>query len=129
MIRRTFAAALTIPALLASVALADEAAEAYVDEALPFMYHSCESVVVEAEGDEAYIETVLRAHVAVALYNRDIDVTAIELTDARKDELQAAFIEALRAGCESDRRALLAGVVDAAVAGAVSEVAPGAYVR
>lgn len=126
-----FVPAFAAPILLAAsatLAVADEAAEKYVDDALPLLYHTCESVVVEADGDEGYIDTVIRAHVALSLYNRDIDVTAVEITDARKDELQAKFVEALRQGCERDQSALLAGVIDRAVAHAVSGEAPEAYI-
>lgn len=56
---------------LATAANADEAAEKYVDDALPYMYHSCESVVEESKGNTEYIDKVIRALLAVSLYNRD----------------------------------------------------------
>ena len=120
---------LAASALLGATAvIADEAAEAYVEEALPYAYHTCESVVAEADGDDAYIDRVIRAHVAMSLYNREIDVTAVEMTDARKDEVHGRFVAALRKGCERDASALLAGVVDRAVAHALSTEPDEAYV-
>ena len=52
---------------LSAVAAADPAAEKYLDDALPYMDHSCESVVEEAAGDNTYIDKVIRSLVAVSL--------------------------------------------------------------
>ncbi len=68
-------AGLVFPFALAGSAFADEAAEKLVDDALPLMYHSCKSVVDEANGDNAYIEKVVRALTAVSLYNHEIVIS------------------------------------------------------
>lgn len=121
---------LALPALLAATAaVADEAAETYVEDALPYAYHTCESVVLEADGDEAYTDAAIRALVALSLYNREIDVTRVALSDAQKDALQTKFVATLAEGCAADNDALLAGVIDHAVAAAISSEAPDAYVR
>ena len=69
---------------LAAPAMADAAAEKLVDEALPLMYHSCKSVVEEGNGDVEYIEKVVRALVAVSLYNHEIDISKHVKTEVEK---------------------------------------------
>jgi hypothetical protein len=117
------------PALIAGVAMhfmmtgaasADDAAEKYIDDALQYLYHSCESVVEEAEGDESYIDTVVRALVAVSLYNHEIDIADHATTEEEKAVLRDRFIEAVGNGCEEDEDALLAGVIDDSVVHALS---------
>ena len=120
---RILIAAALVPAFLFSLStavLADEAAEKYVDDALPLMYHSCASVVAEAAGDNAYIEKVIRALAAVSLYNRNVDISTFEVSDEAKNVLHDKFVAALKKGCEADKNALLAGVIDNAVAMALS---------
>lgn len=99
-----------------SAANADAAAEKYVDDALPLMYHSCKSVVDESKGDNAYIDKVIRSLLAVSLYNREIDISKYATTDAEKTALQQKFAAALGEECKKDNDALLAGAIDDAVA-------------
>lgn len=120
---RIWNSALLAPALLCSlstVVLADAEAEKYVDDALPLMYHSCKSVVEEAAGDNAAIDKVIRALVAVSLYNRDVEISRFEVSDEAKTTLHDKFVAALKKGCEADKDALLAGVIDQAVADALA---------
>lgn len=111
---------LSLQFVLAGSALADDAAEKMVDEALPLMYHSCESVVKEANGDEAYIEKVVRALVVVSLYNHEIVISDHVKTEAEKTALRDRFVAALTKQCEADNDALLAGAVDDAVTSALA---------
>lgn len=101
-------------------ARADAEAEKYVDDALPLMYHTCKSVVDESNGDNAYVDKVVRALVAVSLYNREIDIAKFASSDADKAKLRDKFIAELADGCEDDKNALLAGVIDEAVADTLS---------
>lgn len=104
---------------LANPAFADPAAEKYIDDALPLMYHSCKSVVDEAAGDEAYITKVISALVAVSLYNHEIDISKHVKSEADKTALRDRFIAQLKKQCEQDNEALLAGAIDDAVVHAV----------
>ncbi|MEM7090781.1 MAG: hypothetical protein AAF496_14545 [Pseudomonadota bacterium] len=99
----------------AGAAVADEAAEQMVQDALPVMYHTCASVVEEANGDEAFIYAVVGKMTAVSIYNRQIDINDHATSDEDKAKLREAFVAALRNGCSDDKDALLAGVVDNAV--------------
>lgn len=110
----------TFQLALATAALADPAAEKYVDDALPYMYHSCASVVDEASGDNAYIDKVIRALIAVSLYNRDATMAMFDVSDDAKTAMHDKFVEGIKKGCAADKNALLAGVVDTAVGEALS---------
>ena len=101
-------------------ARADAEAEKYIDDALPLMYHTCQSVVDESNGDNAYVDKVVRALVAVSLYNREIDITKYAKSDADKRALRDKFVEDLAEGCKKDKNSLLAGVIDSAVADTLS---------
>jgi len=105
---------------VSTATFADAAAEKMVDDAMPFMYHSCKSVVDEANGDEEYIHKVVRALVAVSLYNHEIDIAEYAKNDDEKAVLRGRFVEALKAECEADKEALLAGAIDDAVVSALS---------
>ena len=105
---------------LANTAFADAAAEKYIDDALPLMYHSCKSVVDEAAGDQAYITKVISALVAVSLYNHEIDITKHVKSEADKTALSKKFIADLVKQCKKDKEALLAGAIDDAVVSALA---------
>ncbi len=94
---------------------ADEAADKMVQDALPLMHHTCRTVVDQADGDEAFIVDVVKKMAALVLVNRRIDLTQYAETDEQKTKIREDFIEALRAGCENDKDALLGGVIDASV--------------
>lgn len=94
---------------------ADEKAEAMVQEALPLMYHTCISVIEESDGDDLYVLDVIEKMTALSLYNREINVEELSLTEVQKADLRVNFLAALQSGCAEDSNALLAGVVDAAV--------------
>ena len=111
-----FSLAFTVALTLNSnVVAADEAAEKVVQEALPLMYHTCRSVVAETDSDEAMIVEIVGKMVALVFVNRNIDIAQYAKTDEEKSMVREGFIEALRAGCENDRDALLGGVVDVSV--------------
>ncbi len=97
------------------IVAADEVADQMVQDALPLMYHTCNSVVEETDGNEAMIVDVVGKMVALVFINRNIDIAQYAKTDEERATVRADFIEALRAGCENDRDALLAGVVDGSV--------------
>lgn len=109
-----------IPVFFTSAARADAEAEKYIDDALPMMYHTCQSVVDESNGDNAYVDKVVRALVAVSLYNREVDISKFAKTDEDKTKLRDKFIAELADGCKDDNNALLAGVIDDAVSETLS---------
>ncbi len=106
-----FAAILAAPC----VAMADDAAEQMVQDALPVMHYTCASIAEEADGDEAFVVAVVQKMTALSLYNRQINIQDHATTDEEKAQLREAFIAALSEGCAADKDALLGGVVDNAV--------------
>ena len=98
-----------------SVAMADDAAEQMVQDALPVMHYTCASIAEEADGDEAFVVEVVGKMTALSLYNRQINIEDHATTDEEKAQLREAFIAALSEGCAADKHALLGGVVDDAV--------------
>ncbi|WP_254443905.1 hypothetical protein [Ruegeria sp. HKCCA4008] len=97
------------------LALADEEAEQMMQDALPLMYHTCTSVIEEADGNEEYILDVVGKMTALSLYNRQVDIEAHATSDEEKAALRETFVAALKEGCTGDENALLGGVVDNAV--------------
>lgn len=97
------------------VAMADDAADQMVQEALPVMHYTCASIAEEADGDEAFVVAVVQKMTALSLYNRQINIEDHATTDEEKAQLREAFIAALSEGCAADKDALLGGVVDNAV--------------
>ncbi|CUJ84067.1 hypothetical protein RUE5091_00177 [Ruegeria denitrificans] len=97
------------------VAMADDAADQMVQDALPVMHYTCASIAEEADGDEAFVVTVVEKMTALSLYNRQINIEDHATTDEEKAQLREAFIGALSEGCAADKDALLGGVVDNAV--------------
>jgi len=99
------------------IANADEAYDKYMAEAAPVMHYRYSSLAEEASDDDARMLEVVRLMVAVSLYNRNIDLSSRELSDERKAEIRAKFLELLEAGRAEDSNALLAGIVDHSVHG------------
>ncbi|WP_368040195.1 hypothetical protein [Ruegeria atlantica] len=97
------------------MANADDAADQMVQDALPVMHYTCASIAEEANGDEAFVVSVVEKMTALSLYNRQINIEDHASTDEEKAQLREAFIGALSEGCAADKHALLGGVVDNAV--------------
>lgn len=98
-----------------SVAMADDAADQMVQDALPLMHYTCASIAEEADGDEEFVVAVVQKMTALSLYNRQVNIEDHATTDEEKAQLREAFIAALSDGCAADKNALLGGVVDNAV--------------
>lgn len=103
----------------ASTGFADDEAEKLVEEALPQMYHTCNSLVELADGDEALVLDVLGKIAAVSIYMREIDIDSLSLSEEQKGEVEGHFFQAISDGCAEDSNALLAGIVDDAVKAAL----------
>ncbi|MFD0978032.1 hypothetical protein [Tropicimonas aquimaris] len=96
-------------------AFADEEMDRILDEAMPYMHHSCESVLANYGEDEDQVAEIVRLMAAVSLFNREIDVEAEIPDEAERNGLKDEFVAALEEACEADPNTLLAGAVDTAV--------------
>lgn len=101
--------------MTAAVANAEPTLELMIQEAAGLLHHSCESLAEVTGNDEEAIISVVEKMVAVSLINREIDILDHATTEEEKEMLRTAFIVELKEGCEADRKALLAGIVDSAV--------------
>lgn len=100
---------------LGGVAIADEEMDRILDAAMPYMHHSCESVIANYGEDEDKVAEIVRLMAAVSLFNREIDVEQAVPDEGERATLKDEFVEALEEACEADPDALLAGAVDIAV--------------
>ncbi|WP_093155325.1 YmgD family protein [Aliiruegeria lutimaris] len=105
---------------LCSPAFADEEMDRILDEAMPYMHHSCESVLANYGEDEEKVAEIVRLMAEVSLFNREINVEEAVPDEAERDGLKDKFVEALEEACEADPDALLAGAVDLAVKDALN---------
>jgi hypothetical protein len=88
----------------------------YVEMARPNMHHSCRSAWEAVEGDETALLEMIGPMIAISLYNRDVDLVALAESRGGAEPLRAEFYEVLKDAFVSDHDALLAGVIDHAVA-------------
>ncbi|NDR57054.1 hypothetical protein [Aliiruegeria sabulilitoris] len=100
---------------LGGMAQADEEMDRILDAAMPYMHHSCESMIANYGDDEEKVAEIVRLMAAVSLFNREIDVLQAVPDEAEREGLKDEFTEALEEACEADPDALLAGAVDTAV--------------
>lgn len=99
---------------------ADEAAERMIDDALPHMYHTCESLVRIAGDDEDMMVDVLGKITSVSIYMRGINIEDYDLSEEQSETLSTVFLQSVSDSCAADPSSLLAGVVDNAVMAALN---------
>ena len=100
---------------LAGSACADEEMDKILETAMPYMHHSCGSVVETYEDGEEEIAQIVRLMAMVSLYNREIDVLKAVPDETNRALLKDEFVEELEDACDDDPGMLLAGAVDLAV--------------
>ena len=100
---------------LGGAAHADEEMDRILDTAMPYMHHSCESVIANYGEDEEKVAEIVRLMAAVSLFNRRINVEEAIPDEAGREALSEEFTVALEEECKADPGALLAGAVDGAV--------------
>jgi hypothetical protein len=100
---------------LAGTAYADEEMDKILETAMPYMHHSCESVIETYGDDEEGIAQIVRLMAMVSLYNREIDVLKAVPDEDNRTLLKDEFVEELEDACDDDPGMLLAGAVDLAV--------------
>jgi len=91
-----------------------------LNEAMPHMHHSCESILANYPDDEEAVAEIVRLMVAVSLFNREFDVLKEIPDEAQRETLRVEFIDRLEQVCEADPDTLLAGAVDTATKDAIN---------
>lgn len=100
---------------MSGVASANEDLKEILDSVMPYMHHSCESVLNTYGEDVDEIESIVRLMTMVSLYNRDIVVSKAVPEKSKREQLLNAYAEKLRNACADDPDTLLAGAVDTTV--------------
>ena len=103
-----------------STAYADEAMDRILNEAMPHMHHSCESILANYPDDEEKVAEIVGLMVAVSLFNREFDIEKEIPDDEQRATLRVEFIDRLEQVCEVDPDTLLAGAVDIATKDALN---------
>lgn len=103
-----------------STAYADEAMDRILNEAMPHMHHSCESILANYPDDEEKVAEIVGLMVAVSLFNREFDIEKEIPEDEQRATLRVEFIDRLEQVCEADPDTLLAGAVDIATKDALN---------
>jgi hypothetical protein len=97
--------------------------DAYLDDARPYLHHSCESAwAATGENAEEYI-AIINRFVPVIFINHDFDVKQIEdAPEADQKRLQVLFYDEVGKRCAEDPQRLLAGVVERSLVYAFDEI-------
>ena len=114
LLSKSVAAAIALSITCAGNAFADEEMDRILNEAMPHMHHSCESILANYPDDEEAVAEIVRLMVAVSLFNREFDVVKEIPDEAQRETLRVEFIDRLEQVCEADPDTLLAGAVDTA---------------
>jgi thioredoxin-like negative regulator of GroEL len=114
------AAAVALVVASGGNAFADEEMDRILNEAMPHMHHSCESILANYPDDEEAVAEIVRLMVAVSLFNREFDVLKEIPDEAQRETLRVEFIDRLEQVCEADPDTLLAGAVDTATKDAIN---------
>lgn len=97
--------------------------EWYLEQARPHLHHSCESAWQEVRHDQDKLIEMIGVISAVSFYNHDFNIERLRaLSDEKQDVLQREFYEEIGDHCRENSQALLAGVVDDALIGAIAKV-------
>ncbi len=101
----------------------EKSIEDYLDEARPYLHHSCESAwAATDENAEDYI-AIINQFVGVIFINHDFDVSEIaEAPEADQKKLQVMFYDEVGKLCAEDPQRLLAGVVERSLVYAFDEI-------
>jgi len=120
LLSKSVAAAIALSITCAGNAFADEEMDRILNEAMPHMHHSCESILANYPDDEEAVAEIVRLMVAVSLFNREFDVVKEIPDEAQRETLRVEFIDRLEQVCEADPDTLLAGAVDIATKDAIN---------
>ena len=101
----------------------EKSIDEYLDDARPFLHHSCESAwAATGESAEDYI-AIINQFVGVIFINHDFDVSEIaEAPEADQKRLQVLFYDEVGKRCSEDPQRLLAGIVEGSLVYAFNKI-------
>ncbi len=122
--------ALSVACMVAGLAplrsSADEArsAEWYLEQARPYLHHSCQSAWDAVEQNQDKFIEMVGVVSAVSFYNHDFDIERLRaLPEEKQKQLQREFYEEIGELCRQNNQSLFAGVVDFSLTGAIAKIA------
>jgi hypothetical protein len=85
----------------------------YIDEAQPYLHHSCESAWDASGQDAEEYVAIINRFVAVIFINHDFDIQRLaDAPEADREQLKVLFYDEIGERCAADSQKLLAGVVE-----------------
>lgn len=95
----------------------------YLDDARPYLHHSCESAWYATDEDADEYVAIINRFVAVVFINHDFDVQRIEEAPAADQErLREIFYNEIGKRCKEKPQQLLAGIVERSLEFALNEM-------
>ena len=87
--------------------------EQYINDAAPYLHHSCESAWDASGQDAEEYVAIINRFVAVVFINHDFDIQRIaDAPEAEQEQLKVLFYDEIGERCAADSQKLLAGVVE-----------------
>ena len=97
--------------------------EDYIDEARPYLHHSCQSAWAASNEDPDEYVAMMNRFVAIAFINHDFDVQRIDdAPEADQEKLRVLFYNDVGKRCEEHPDRLLAGIVERSIEYALKEM-------
>lgn len=108
---------------LPAIAAQEKSIDDYINEARPYLHHSCESAwAASNENGEEYVGMINR-FVAIMFINHDFNVQRLDDAPAAdQEQLRVIFYDEIGKRCEEDPQKLLVGVVERSLVYAFDEM-------
>lgn len=127
-IKKSWVASVTIGLLLGTYILPiyggeEISIDEYIDEARPYLHHSCQSAWEASGEDPDEYVAIMNRFVSVAFINHDFDVQRIyDAPQADQDELSVIFYDEIGRRCAENPQRLLSGIVERSLEFALEEM-------
>ena len=87
--------------------------EQYINDATPYLHHSCESAWDASGQDAEEYVAIINRFVPVVFINHDFDIQRLaDAPEAYREQLKVLFYDEIGERCAADSQKLLAGVVE-----------------
>jgi hypothetical protein len=87
--------------------------EQYINDATPYLHHSCESAWDASGQDAEEYVAIINRFVPVIFINHDFDIQRLaDAPEAYREQLKVLFYDEIGERCAADSQKLLAGVVE-----------------
>ena len=95
----------------------------YIDEARPYLHHSCASAWAATDENADEYVAIINRFVAIVFINHDFDVQRLEEAPVEdQEQLQVIFYDKIGEQCRENPVGLLAGIVESSLVFAFDEM-------